>query len=78
MRGKLPKFMPDVPEVRADYTDYMGEIQAWDAGVGVIVERAAKRSANSTTRSSSSAATTACPACPAANATSTTTASPWP
>lgn len=37
--GKLPKFMPDVPEVRADYTDYMGEIQAWDAGVGVIIKR---------------------------------------
>jgi uncharacterized sulfatase len=26
-----------VPEVRADVTDYLGEIQAWDAGVGVIV-----------------------------------------
>ena len=39
LKGRLPKFMPDVPEVRADYTDYMGEIQAWDAGVGVIVER---------------------------------------
>lgn len=38
VKGKLPKFMPDVPEVRADYTDYMGETQAWDAGVGVIVE----------------------------------------
>jgi len=39
VKGKLPKFMPDVPEVRADYTDYMGECQAWDAGVGVIVEK---------------------------------------
>jgi arylsulfatase A-like enzyme len=39
LKGRLPKFMPDVPEVRADYTDYMGEIQAWDAGVGVIIER---------------------------------------
>ncbi len=39
LRGRLPQFMPDVPEVRADYTDYMGEIQAWDAGVGVIIER---------------------------------------
>ena len=29
--------MPDVPEVRADYTDYMGEIQAWDAAVDVIL-----------------------------------------
>ena len=39
VRGKLPKFMPDVPEVRGDYTDYMGQILAWDAGVGVIVEK---------------------------------------
>jgi len=39
VKGKLPKFMPDVPEVREDYTDYMGEIQAWDAGIGVIVEK---------------------------------------
>jgi arylsulfatase A-like enzyme len=37
VKGKLPKFMPDVEEVRADYTDYMGECQAWDAGVGVLL-----------------------------------------
>ena len=39
LKGKLPKFMPDVPEVRADFTDYMGEIQAWDAGVGVLLKK---------------------------------------
>ena len=39
LKGKLPRFMPDVPEVRADFTDYMGEIQAWDAGVGVLLKR---------------------------------------
>jgi len=39
IKGKLPKFMPDVPEVRADVTDYMGEIQAWDAGVGVLLQK---------------------------------------
>lgn len=39
VKGKLPKFMPDVPEVRADYTDYMGEIQAWDAGVEVLIKK---------------------------------------
>ena len=39
LKGKLPKFMPDVPEVREDFTDYLGEIQAWDAGVGVVVRR---------------------------------------
>ena len=42
VRGRLPKFMPDVPEVRADYTDYMGEIQAWDAGVGVLLKKLAE------------------------------------
>lgn len=36
-KGKLPKFMPDVPEVREDFADYLGEIQAWDAGVGVLI-----------------------------------------
>jgi arylsulfatase A-like enzyme len=41
LKGKLPKFMPDVPEVRADFTDYMGEIQAWDAGVGVLLQKLA-------------------------------------
>lgn len=34
----LPPDWPDVPEVRADVADYLGEIQAWDAGVGVILE----------------------------------------
>ncbi|HWQ92370.1 MAG TPA: sulfatase/phosphatase domain-containing protein, partial [Clostridia bacterium] len=38
LKGKLPKFLPDVPEVRADVADYMGEIQAWDAGIGVLLE----------------------------------------
>ena len=39
LRGKLPKFMPDVPEVRSDFADYLGEIQAWDAGVGVLIRK---------------------------------------
>lgn len=38
LRGKLPRFMPDVPEVRADFTDYLGEIQAWDTGIAVLIE----------------------------------------
>lgn len=42
LKGRLPGFMPDVPEVREDYADYMGEIQAWDAGVGVILEELRK------------------------------------
>ena len=31
LKGKLPKFLPDVPEVREDVADYFGEIQAFDA-----------------------------------------------
>ncbi len=38
LRGRLPPFLPDVPEVREDFADYLGEIQAWDAGVGVLLE----------------------------------------
>jgi N-sulfoglucosamine sulfohydrolase len=38
LKGKLPKFLPDVPEVRADFADYLGEIQAWDSGVGAILK----------------------------------------
>jgi len=37
LKGKLPAFLPDVPEIRDDVADYMGEIQAWDAGVGEII-----------------------------------------
>lgn len=37
LRGRLPKFLPDVPEVREDFADYLGEVQAWDAGVGVLL-----------------------------------------
>lgn len=37
LKGKLPAFMPDVAEVRADYADYLGEVQAWDAGIGVLL-----------------------------------------
>jgi arylsulfatase A-like enzyme len=38
LQGKLPKFLPDVAEVRGDFADYLGEIQAWDAGIGVLLE----------------------------------------
>lgn len=39
LKGKLPKFLPDVPEVRADFADYLGEIQAWDAGIGELLKK---------------------------------------
>jgi arylsulfatase A-like enzyme len=38
LKGKLPAFLPDVPEVREDVADYLGETQAWDALVGVLLK----------------------------------------
>ncbi len=39
LKGKLPKFLPDVPEVREDFADYLGESQAFDAYVGVLLKQ---------------------------------------
>lgn len=39
LKGKLPKAMPDVPEVREDTADYLGECQAVDACLGVLMRR---------------------------------------
>lgn len=39
LKGKLPAFLPDVPEVREDVADYLGEVQALDAYVGELRER---------------------------------------
>lgn len=39
LKGKLPKFLPDVPEIREDVADYLGECQAVDAYVGVLMKR---------------------------------------
>jgi N-sulfoglucosamine sulfohydrolase len=38
LAGKLPKFLPDVPEVREDVADYLGECQAFDAYIGVLLK----------------------------------------
>ncbi|HUG89800.1 MAG TPA: sulfatase [Planctomycetaceae bacterium] len=38
LRGKLPAFLPDVPEVREDLADYIGEIAAFDAALGALIE----------------------------------------
>lgn len=38
LQGKMPPFLPDVPEVREDLADYFGEIQAFDAAIGLLVE----------------------------------------
>ncbi len=37
LQGKLPAFLPDVPVVREDVADYLGECQAVDAYVGVLL-----------------------------------------
>ena len=42
LEGKMPPFLPDVPEVREDMADYLGEVAAWDAGIGVMLEELEK------------------------------------
>ncbi len=39
LKGKMPAFLPDVPEVREDVADYLGECEAVDAYVGVLMKR---------------------------------------
>jgi arylsulfatase A-like enzyme len=35
----MPGFLPDVPLVREDLADYMGEASAFDAGLGVLLKK---------------------------------------
>ncbi|MAP72684.1 MAG: sulfatase [Planctomycetaceae bacterium] len=37
LEGKLPKFLPDVHEVRQDFADYLGEAAAFDAGLSEVL-----------------------------------------
>lgn len=39
LEGKMPSFLPDVPVVREDLADYFGEVQAFDAALGVLLKR---------------------------------------
>jgi len=39
LKGKLPPFFPDVPEVREDFADYLGEVQALDASIGIMLKK---------------------------------------
>ena len=39
---RMPDFLPDVPEIREDFNDYLGECQAVDAGLGAIIEQLEK------------------------------------
>jgi N-sulfoglucosamine sulfohydrolase len=38
LQGKLPPFLPDNEVVREDFADYLGEVMAFDAACGVILE----------------------------------------
>ncbi|WP_083904878.1 sulfatase [Rhodopirellula sp. SWK7] len=38
LKGKLPSYLPDVPVVREDFADYLGEAMAFDAALGVLDE----------------------------------------
>lgn len=38
LQGKIPPFLPDVDTVREDFADYLGEVVAFDAGLGVLIE----------------------------------------
>lgn len=41
LKGKMPPFLPDVPEVREDFADYLGEVQSFDAALGIFLEKLA-------------------------------------
>ena len=42
LKGKMPAFLPDVPDVRQDLADYLGEIAAFDAGLGILIKELKK------------------------------------
>lgn len=42
LQGKMPPFLPDVPAVREDFADYLGEAMAFDMALGVLVEELQK------------------------------------
>lgn len=37
LKGKVPPFLPDVEVIREDIADYLGEVQALDAALGVLI-----------------------------------------
>lgn len=38
LKGLIPKFLPDVDDVRRDFADYLGEVLALDLMLGVMLE----------------------------------------
>jgi arylsulfatase A-like enzyme len=43
LKGTMPAFMPDVPTIRQDMADYLGECMAFDLQIGVIIDELKKR-----------------------------------
>ena len=39
LKGKMPKFLPDVPVVREDFADYLGEAKAFDTALGLMLKK---------------------------------------
>ncbi len=39
LQGKMPPFLPDVPEVREDLADYFGEAMAFDTALGLLIQK---------------------------------------
>ncbi len=39
LKGRMPAFLPDVPEVREDFCDYLGEAMAFDTATGLLLEK---------------------------------------
>ncbi|MCM8534071.1 MAG: sulfatase [Lentisphaeraceae bacterium] len=42
LKGKMPPFLPDVHSIREDLADYIGEAQAFDMALGVLMEELKK------------------------------------
>lgn len=43
LKGRLPAYLPDVETVRQDFADYLGEVQAFDAALGVLLDELESR-----------------------------------
>ncbi|HVR36353.1 MAG TPA: sulfatase, partial [Methylomirabilota bacterium] len=39
LRGKMPPYLPDSPEVREDLADYFGEVMAFDHALGLLLAK---------------------------------------
>ncbi len=39
LKGKMPGFLPDVPAIREDFADYLGEAMAFDTAWGLLLKK---------------------------------------